>query len=281
MSRSPAIVNAYHDTRAARPVAAAARAIAFVRQARPAGRARAILPAAISRRMPATIRSVSMPSTRRSILKLAGGAAGVGVAAVAGGAGWMAWKMREAPLGYALPDPGAASAALPPTPGCGGDGPTEAQTQGPYYTPNTPQRQVLREPGIPGKPLTVTGRVLTTGCTPLAGAVVDVWSCDGAGVYDNDGFRLRGHQFTDAEGRFRIETVKPSEYAQFGMRRTPHLHVKVQGRGTALLTTQLYFPGEPYNAEDGIFSESLLIDIAQDADDGVAGTFDFVLAKAV
>lgn len=47
------------------------------------------------------------------------------------------------------------------------------------------------------------------------GAVVDVWSCDGNGVYDNTDFRLRGHQFTDAEGRFAFETVKPRDYRDF------------------------------------------------------------------
>jgi len=43
-----------------------------------------------------------------------------------------------------------------------------------------------------------------------------------------------------------------------------------------VLTTQLYFPGEPQNASDGIFREECLIDIAN-AVDGKAGTFQFVL----
>ena len=217
-----------------------------------------------------------MSSTRRKVLKFAGGLVAGGAAVFAGGAGWMAWKMKESPLGYDLPL--AAGAALAPTPACGDDGATEAQTQGPYYTPNTPQRSMLREAGMVGTPLTVVGRVLGTDCRPVAGAVLDVWSCDGEGVYDNDGFRLRGHQFTDAEGRFVIETIKPVEYTEMGFTRTPHLHVKLQGRGTALLTTQLYFPGEPYNAKDTIFSDALLIDAEMQPDGAMLGRFDFVLA---
>ena len=66
----------------------------------------------------------------------------------------------------------------------------------------------------------------------------------------NDGSRLRGHQFTDAAGAFEFETVKPKDYHNFGLHRTPHVHVKLQGRDTKLLTTQLYFPNEPLNAHD-------------------------------
>lgn len=221
-----------------------------------------------------------MSSTRRKVLKVAGGLVAGGAAVVAGGAGWMAWKMKESPLGYDLPDLAAADGAmLAPTPACGDEAVTEAQTQGPYYTPNTPRRSMLREAGMVGTPLTVVGRVLGTDCRPVAGAVIDVWSCDGEGVYDNDGFRLRGHQFSDAEGRFAIETIKPAAYTEFGFTRTPHLHVKLQGRGTALLTTQLYFPGEPHNAQDDIYSDALLVDAEMRVDGSMLGRFDFVLAQ--
>jgi protocatechuate 3,4-dioxygenase beta subunit len=54
------------------------------------------------------------------------------------------------------------------------------------------------------------------------------------------------------------------------------LHVKVQSPNGPVLTTQLYFPGEARNATDGIFSSALLMTV-QDAADGRAATFDFVL----
>ncbi len=58
--------------------------------------------------------------------------------------------------------------------------------------------------------------------------------------------------------------------------RTRHIHVKVQAPDRPVLTTQLYFPGEPDNASDGIFDEALLMDVADTAD-GKSATYAFVL----
>jgi hypothetical protein len=55
--------------------------------------------------------------------------------------------------------------------------------------------------------------------------------------------------------------------------RTRHIHVKVQAPDRPVLTTQLYFPGEPANASDGIFREELLLDMCGDRQ----GSFTFVL----
>ena len=43
-----------------------------------------------------------------------------------------------------------------------------------------------------------------------------------------------------------------------------------------LLTTQLYFPGEPKNAKDGLFRRELLMRTAKN-EGWLAGRFDFVL----
>src|SRR3990172_318874 len=89
-----------------------------------------------------------------------------------------------------------AQAPLSPTPACGdADDPTPAQTEGPYFTPNSPQRASLLETGMSGTRLVVEGFVLSTSCRPVARALVDFWQCDAAGNYDNTGYRLRGHQF--------------------------------------------------------------------------------------
>jgi hypothetical protein len=37
--------------------------------------------------------------------------------------------------------------------------------------------------------------------------------------------------------------------------------VKVQAPGSALLTTQLYSPGEPANRDDGLFDPRLLLEM--------------------
>lgn len=166
-----------------------------------------------------------------------------------------------------------AQGQLPPTPACGADGkPTLAQTEGPYFTPNSPERQSLLDPGMKGQVLELTGVVLTRGCKPVARALVDFWQADAAGAYDNRGFRLRGHQFTDGEGRYRLRTVVPARYSF----RTAHIHVKVQAPNRPVLTTQLYFPGEAGNARDPIFRPELVMRMAQGGE-ARAGRFDFVL----
>src|SRR5690606_9501268 len=116
--------------------------------------------------------------------------------------------------------------------------PTPTQMEGPYYTPNPPQRSSLLEEGVVGEPIMLTGYVLDTACRPIAGAVVDFWQADGAGVYDNDGYRLRGYTLTDDAGRYTMETVVPGEDPG----RTPHLHVTVQPPGGAVLTSPQYSP---------------------------------------
>jgi len=174
---------------------------------------------------------------------------------------------QPAPTGTPAPQ------VLAPTPECGDDDdPTIAQTEGPYFTPNSPERASLLEPGLWGDRLVVTGYVLTTACQPIQGALLDFWQCDAAGAYDNAGYRLRGHQFTDDSGRYQLETIVPGVYPG----RTRHIHVKVQAPNRRVLTTQQYFPGEPGNARDGIFHPDLVMAV-QDTADGKAATFNYVL----
>jgi len=161
---------------------------------------------------------------------------------------------------------------LAPTPACAdGDGPTVEQTDGPFFTPDSPERTSFLEPGIEGTRLVLTGSVLATDCSPVAGALLDFWHADSQGEYDNEGYRLRGHQFADRRGRYRLETIVPGLYTG----RTRHIHVKVQAPHQPVLTTQLYFPGEPGNDSDSIFDPTLLIELRRG--DTEAASFDFVL----
>ena len=146
-------------------------------------------------------------------------------------------------------------------------------TEGPYFKSNSPERTSLIGPGIPGVKLVLTGYVLGTDCKPIAHALLDFWQADGKGQYDNAGYTLRGHQFTDDAGRYRLETVIPGLYPG----RTEHIHVKVKGDSGPVLTTQLFFPGVPGNQTDSIFDPTLLVDI-HDATDGKLATFNFVLS---
>jgi len=166
-----------------------------------------------------------------------------------------------------------AQAPLATTPAChDGDEVTLPQTEGPYFKPSSPERFELLEEGMAGQPIELVGFVLTRACKPLAGALLDFWQADDKGGYDNSGFRLRGHQFSDAEGRYRLRSIVPGIYPG----RTRHIHVKVQPRGGSLLTTQLYFPGESKNRSDSLFRKDLQIRTAKNAG-WLAGRFDFVL----
>src|SRR6266568_7567906 len=106
------------------------------------------------------------------------------------------------PLSQAL-----AQTPLAPTPECNdGDEVTMGQEEGPFFKPSSPERIDLHEAGMAGRVLQVSGFVLTRGCQPVPGALLDFWQADDGGLYDNKGFRLRGHQFSDASGSFRLRT---------------------------------------------------------------------------
>jgi protocatechuate 3,4-dioxygenase beta subunit len=166
--------------------------------------------------------------------------------------------------------------ALPATPSChDGEEATLPQTEGPFFKPRSPQRNDLREPGIMGRPVELSGVVVTRSCRPLAGALVDLWHADEQGNYDNKGFRLRGHLFTDEQGRYAFRTIVPGLYPG----RTRHYHVKVQAPGSAVLTTQFYFPDEKQNRADGLFRRELMMQVGF-ANQTLQARFDVVLALA-
>jgi len=150
--------------------------------------------------------------------------------------------------------------------------PTTSQVEGPYYKPNSPLRTSLLEKGMPGTRLVLKGRVLSSDGSPIQGARLDFWQADANGAYDNGGYRLRGHQFTDDQGRYSLETVVPGNYAG----RTSHIHVKVQAPGQPILTTQLFFPDDPRNRADWLYKPGLLLQV-QDTASGKEAAFDFVL----
>jgi len=161
------------------------------------------------------------------------------------------------------------------TPACG-EKPerTPSQSAGPFYTPDSPRRSSLAEPGSKAERLVLTGLVLSPQCKPMANALLDFWHCDEAGEYDNRSFRYRGHVLADAQGRYSLETIVPGEYPG----RTRHIHVNVRPPGGRVLTTQLYFPDEPGNRSDSIYRRELTMRVARK---GAArhARFDFVVAS--
>jgi protocatechuate 3,4-dioxygenase beta subunit len=162
---------------------------------------------------------------------------------------------------------------IAPTPQChDGDKPTKEDIEGPFFKYSSPPRSDLVEPGTRGHLITLEGFVLSRSCRPVPQAILDFWHANEDGDYDEDGFRYRAHLFSDGNGKFRFRTIVPGLYPG----RTRHFHMKVQAPNQPILTTQLYFPGEPRNRLDDYFSPLLLMKIAQSADEAAA-RFDFVL----
>ncbi|MEV7795792.1 carbohydrate-binding protein [Streptomyces sp. NPDC087512] len=202
------------------------------------------------------------PGISRKTLLKAAVAAGAAVPLLATGA-----------VALARDSAGSPGAALAPTPYCDdGDDPTPDQMEGPYFKPNSPLRTDLVTPGTAGVPLTIGGYVFGRNCVPLPGVLLDFWQADDAGAYDMAGYTFRGHQFTDSTGAFTLRTIVPGLYPG----RTRHIHVKAQAPGRPVLTTQLYFPGEPRNGTDALFDPALLMNV-RNVGGGREATFDFVL----
>lgn len=151
---------------------------------------------------------------------------------------------------------------------------------------------------------TFTGTIRRTDGSPLAGAMLDVWQANGIGEYS--GFHpgvpesnLRGRFTTDADGRFGFETVVPAPYeipkagatgvflSALGRSafRPGHVHFKVTHEDARPLTTQVYFKGDPYIANDvvGAVKVPLITELSHHvAEDGQAFAtcmFDFELPR--
>lgn len=131
-------------------------------------------------------------------------------------------------------------------------------TQGPYFVDEKLDRSDIRANTSDGAvkegaPLALTLRVSQVngnGCTPLAGAMVDLWHCDALGVYSDATDRsfntvgqnfLRGFQTTDANGVVNFTTLYPGWYPG----RAVHIHFKVRGANASgqnyEFTSQFFF----------------------------------------
>jgi protocatechuate 3,4-dioxygenase beta subunit len=197
---------------------------------------------------------------------------------------------------------------------------TPEQTEGPYFVDERLNRSDIRMDPSDGSvrtgiPLALKLRVSSVGsngCVPLAGAIVDLWHCDAAGLYSDTvdlefntmGKKfLRGYQVTDAKGYVQFITIFPGWYPG----RAVHMHFKVRAKTASAasgasheLTSQLYFDDavtdrvqarKPYagrgsrtvrNDRDGIFRQGgrQLMVALREGTDGYSGAFDIGLRIA-
>ena len=117
---------------------------------------------------------------------------------------------------------------------------TSKDAEGPFYKADAPVRSVIE---TEGERLRIEGKVLTAGdCqTAVADAILDIWHCDNHGAYDMNGYKGRGQVKTDMNGNYSFTTILPPPYGS----RPRHIHFKIRAKNLPVLTTQLYFEGDP------------------------------------
>jgi protocatechuate 3,4-dioxygenase alpha subunit len=141
---------------------------------------------------------------------------------------------------------------------------TTSQTVGPFFSIGLTwlNRDNLVGPGVSGERVTIEGRVLDGDGIPVPDAMIEIWQANSHGKYAHPddtqdkhiepGFQGYGRIPTDADGRFRIKTIKPGQLpGPQAKPQAPHIAVSVFARGLLRrLVTRIYFPDEPSNASD-------------------------------
>ena len=129
---------------------------------------------------------------------------------------------------------------------------TPFQSEGPFLRDDVPERAELNVTGDTGDVLILKGRVVDSTCAPVEGVTILVWMAGGEDrFYDTESgdANLYGKQTTGADGAYCFRTLLPTPYGPEGNTLPAHIHVAVVKDGTRLLTTQLYFEGDPYLEE--------------------------------
>lgn len=183
-------------------------------------------------------------------------------------------------------------------------GGTPRTIEGPLYVAGAPVSEHyarLDDGQDPGTVLFMTGQVRDTAGEPLANAVVDVWHANTGGTYSyfdpsQSGFNLRRRILTDAQGRYRFQSIVPSGYGcppdgptqqlldELGRhgQRPAHIHFFISASGHRHLTTQINLAGDQYLHDDFAYAtrDELIAEIrfTEDANGRRADIqFDFVL----
>lgn len=134
-----------------------------------------------------------------------------------------------------------------------GDCETTSDVLGPFYRPDSPVRESLRIKGEKGDPIELIGKILHDDCmTPYKKAKIEIWHCDGNGVYDNEtaDFKYRGTAYSDRKGNYSFKTILPVPYGAGENFRPAHFHLMITAEGYQPLVTQLYFTGDPWLEKD-------------------------------
>jgi protocatechuate 3,4-dioxygenase alpha subunit len=157
--------------------------------------------------------------------------------------------------------------------------PTPSQTVGPFFHLGMAHAEWAdltadHPPSALGdEKIAIEGRVIDGDGAPVPDAIIELWQANAAGRYNHPDdpqtdkpldphFRGFGRVATDAEGRFRVVTIKPGPVPGRGNAlQAPHINIALFARGLLKhLYTRIYFADEPANASD-----PLLISIDDEA----------------
>jgi protocatechuate 3,4-dioxygenase alpha subunit len=177
--------------------------------------------------------------------------------------------------------------------------PTPSQTVGPFFhlALDRPAWADLAADHPQGERIVVAGRVTDGDGAPVTDACLEIWQANAAGRYAHPDdaradkpldprFRGFGRLSTDADGRFRLSTIRPGPVPGLGNNlQAPHLAIAIFARGLLKqLFTRVYFAGESLNETDPVLSSidnparrRTLIATRDDAGGTPAYHFDIVL----
>lgn len=169
---------------------------------------------------------------------------------------------------------GLASAGLLWTSGAGALAdrtPTAESPMGPFYPVIRPEADADltwvrgRAARASGTVIEISGRVFDLKGNPVPGATLELWQANAAGRYDHPSdpataaldpnFQGYASIRTDAQGHWRIITVKPAGYDSPIGHRPPHIHFDLRS-DRARNIAQLYFPEDAEaNAKDLLYKD--------------------------
>jgi len=147
--------------------------------------------------------------------------------------------------------------------------PTPSQTVGPFFHLglDRPEWSDLTRGNPAGERIAIEGRVVDGDGAPVPDAMIELWQANAAGRYNHPedrqddkpldpNFRGFGRVATDANGRFRVVTIKPGPVPGRGNAlQAPHITLAVFARGMLVhLYTRIYFADDPRNAADPLLS---------------------------
>ena len=174
--------------------------------------------------------------------------------------------------------------------------PTPGQTVGPFFALglDRPEWADMTRGSPVGERIVIAGEVRDGDGAPVPDAVIELWQANAAGRYNSPAdeqadkpldpnFIGFGRAATDAQGRFKITTIKPGPVPGRGNAlQAPHINVAFFARGLLKqLFTRIYFADEAANASDpllaGIDDESVRSTLIARKDGDGAYRFDFIL----